>query len=124
MSKEPFDKTWHDQDPRSQPIHAGIEDGCYVFVQDVAGTVFVLPDGQHQHVRVLGERKAASYAGDLTIENGIIRDLTNLSGTFQFDDADGLLSVARILRSLGISIDVGAVRLFSHVDAAHPRVLE
>ena len=124
MSRPPHDKKWYNQDPRSQQIHAGLEDGCYVYVQDIDGTVLVLPDAQHQHVRVLGERKPALYAGDLTIENGRIKDLTNSSGTFQFDDANGLLEVALVLKSMGIPIDVGAVRLFSHVDSARPRVLE
>ena len=124
MHKLPLDKKWYEQDPRSQKIHAGLADGCYVYVQDIDGTVLVLPDAQHGHVRVLGERKPALYAGDVTIENGRIKDLTNLSGTFQFDDPNGLLEVARAVMSMGIPIDAGAVRLFSHIDSAPPRVLE
>lgn len=124
MSRNPLDKKWYARDPGSQALRIDVPNGCYVYVQDLDGTVYVLPDGQHKHVYVLGEVKPALYAGDMTIENGVIRDLTNLSGTFQFDDPQGLLAVAHAIRSLGIPIDRGAVRLFSHVDRLPPVVLE
>lgn len=52
------------------------------------------------------------YAGDLTIRGGRVADLTNLSGTFQFDDEDGLREVARELGREGLIVDPGAVRFF------------
>lgn len=107
----------------SREIKCGMKDGVYVFVQDEQGAIFVLPDGPHMHPKVLGEARPAMYAGDLTIESGKIKDLTNLSGTFQFSDAEGLLAVAATLEQIGFEIMLGAVRLFSHVDCARPKVL-
>lgn len=63
------------------------------------------------------------YAGDLTVERGRIRDLTNLSGTFQFSEAAGLLAVAVALEQKGFQVMPGAVRLFSHIDSSRPVVL-
>jgi hypothetical protein len=71
-----------------------------------------VPDGPHMHPRVLGGAQAALYAGDLTIANGRVVDLTNLSGTFQFDDADGLRRVAAQIRHQGLVVEAGAVRFF------------
>ena len=52
------------------------------------------------------------YAGDLTISARVVLDLTNLSGTFQFDDAAGLLEVAEQLERQGLTVVSSAVRLF------------
>ena len=121
--KSPLDSHPHDRDPRSCELEPGIADGVYVFVRDERGAVFVLPDGAHLHPKVLGGAQPAMYAGDLTIERGRIRDLTNLSGTFQFSDAEGLLAVAKALEQKGFRVMPGAVRLFSHVDSSRPVVL-
>ena len=121
--KPPGDLHPYDPDPRSRPIQLGIAGGTYVFVQDEQGTILVLPDGPHLHPKVLGGARPAMYAGDLTIEATKIKDLTNLSGTFQFTDAQGLLDVAEALEKLGFEILPGAVRLFSLVDASKPVVL-
>jgi hypothetical protein len=121
--KSPLDSRPYDRDPRSRKLEHCIEDGVYVFVQDESGAIFVLPDGAHLHPRVLGSAQSAMYAGDLTIQRGRIRDLTNLSGTFQFSDAAGLLAVAEALEQKGFRIMPGAVRLFSHVDSSRPVVL-
>jgi len=64
------------------------------------------------HPKVLGGAQPASYAGDLTIENGVITDLTNLSGTFQFKNRAGLLAVANQLERQGLTVKPGAVRFF------------
>jgi len=50
-------------------------------------------------------------------------DLTNLSGTFQSDDEDGLREVAAELRRQGLTVEVGAVRFFPR-DGSRPIVLE
>lgn len=60
-------------------------------------------------------------ASRLTVANGKIRDVTNLSGTFQFDDEAGLL--AEQLRHQGLQLEPGAVRLFPS-DGSAPIVLE
>jgi hypothetical protein len=52
------------------------------------------------------------YAGDLTIQGGIVTELTNLSGTFEFDSEDGLKAVADQLRQQGLVVQAGAVRFF------------
>lgn len=121
--KLPLDKTEYDRDPRSAPICVGLQDGCYVFVQDTQGIIYILPDGIHLHPKVLGNALPAMYAGDLTIAGDRVTDLTNCSGTFQFSEKAGLLSVATNLEELGFRIDCGAVRLFSHVDSARPEVI-
>lgn len=82
-----------------------------------------VPDGPHLHPKILGGGKPALYAGDLTVHHGKIIDLTNLSGTFQFDDEDGLRKVAHQLRQQGIDIEVGAVRFFPP-DGSAPVILE
>jgi hypothetical protein len=83
-----------------------------VYVRDANGTVHVAPDGPHMHPKVLGGAQPACYAGDLTIENGAVADLTNLAGTFQFKSRAGLLDVAKQLECQGLSIKPGAVRFF------------
>ena len=50
-------------------------------------------------------------------------DLTNLSGTFEFDDDAGLREVAAEIRRRGLVIEVGAVRFFP-ADGSPPVVLE
>jgi hypothetical protein len=110
--KLPLDKTPHPRDPRSLPIDASTPDGGYVFVQDASGIIFVLPDGPHLHPKVLGGGLPALYAGDLTVEKGKVAEVTNLSGTFQFDDEAGLRAVAQQLRLQGLNVEPGAVRFF------------
>lgn len=62
------------------------------------------------------------YAGDLTIREGHVIDVTNLSGRFRFDDSEGLLSVADELVRVGLNVEPGAVRLFPF-DGTRPTVL-
>ena len=121
--KAPFDPIPYPRDPRSRPAAPPLPDGNFVFVQDSTGVIWVLRDGPHRHPRVLGNAEPAKYAGDLRVQHGRIRDVTNLSGTFQFDDPDGLLEVASELRRLGFLVEVGAVRFFPQ-DGSRPRVLE
>ncbi|MBL8808908.1 MAG: hypothetical protein JNM43_01925 [Planctomycetaceae bacterium] len=121
--KSPLDSHPYERDSRSREIELGLADGAFVFVQVEYGAIFVVPDGPHMHPKVLGNAQPAMYAGDLTIDRGRIRDLTNLSGTFRFSDSEGLLAVARALELKGFCIMSGAVRLFSHVDSSRPVVL-
>lgn len=121
--KWPLDKTPYAQDPRSVPIKANLPDGAYVYVRDLQGTVWVLPDGPHLHPKILGGGSAVLYAGDLTIQNGKVTDLTNLSGTFQCDDEVGLREVAEEIRNQGLDVETGAVRFFPS-DGSRPVILE
>ena len=59
----------------------------------------------------------------MTIRRGRVVDLTNLSGTFQFDDEDGLRAVAAETRKQGLKIAKGAVRFFP-ADGSPPVILE
>lgn len=121
--KDPMDRTPYPRDPRSRPVDASLPDGGYAYVRDANGTVHVVPDGPHVHPRVLGGGRPARYAGDLTVRGGMVVDLTNLSGTFQFDDEDGLREVAAEIRSRGLAVVAGAVRFFAS-DGSPPVVLE
>ena len=85
--------------------------------------MLVLPDGPHMHPKVLGGAQPALYAGDLTMHSGRVLDLTNLSGTFQFDDELGLRAVAGQIRTQGVTIEVGGVRFFPS-DGSFPVILE
>jgi hypothetical protein len=122
-AKYPLDETPYPRDGRSRPAAADATDGCYVYVQDLQGVVYIVPDGPHMHPKVLGQVRPALYAGDLTIEDGEVTDVTNLSGTFQCDEPEGLLRVAGQLRRQGLTIQQGAVRFFPS-DGSRPVVLE
>jgi hypothetical protein len=56
------------------------------------------------------------------VQGGTIIDVTNLSGTFQFDDEEGLREVARQLQRQGLIVEPGAARLFP-ADGSSPRIL-
>lgn len=121
--KAPLDPTPYPRDPRARPIGPGMPDDGYVYVQDIHGVVYVVPDGPHMHPRVLGGAQPAAYAGDLTIIGGQVVDLTNLSGTFEFDDELGLLGVAEAIRKQGLVVAPGAVRFFP-ADGSPPVLLQ
>ena len=97
-------------------------DGLYAYVQDEVGVVFVVPDGPHIHPKVLGKGRSARYAGDLTLVGGEILDITNLSGTFQFDDPAALCEVVEQFKRQGLKVRAGAIRFFP-ADGSPPRVL-
>jgi hypothetical protein len=121
--KLPRDRTPYPRDPRSHPISVSTPDGSYVYVEDERGVVWVLPDEGHVHPKVLGGARRAKYAGDLTIEDGKIKDVTNLSGTFRFASRRGLRQVAAQLRAAGLRVMPGALRFFPK-DGSPPEVLE
>lgn len=120
--RPPQDLRRYARHPRSQAATSSLSDGLYVYAVDSTGVVQVLPDGHHQHPKILGNAAPALYAGDLTIENGVVVDLTNLSGTFQFEDEAGLLLAALQLERQGLLIGTRAVRFFPP-DGARPVVL-
>src|ERR1022692_3983978 len=75
--KLPQDSFPYPQDPRSQPLASGLQDGGYAYVQDANGLVFGVPDGPHLHPKILGGSQPALYAADLTIRGGNVVDVTN-----------------------------------------------
>lgn len=121
--RPPLDPTPYPKDSRSRPLDTDVPDGTYVYVQDQSGIIHVLPDGPHLNPKILGGAQPVRYAGDLTVANGRITDVTNLTGTFQCDEESGLIAVANELRRLGFEVDSGAVRFFP-TDGSPPRVLE
>jgi hypothetical protein len=100
-----------------------LADGLYAYVQDDQGVVYVVTDGQHIHPKILGLARPAMYAGDLALAGGVVTDITNLSGTFQFDDESGLLAVVAQLKRQGLLVAPGAARLFP-ADGSAPRVVQ
>ena len=118
----PLDPLPYPQDRRSQIAAASLPDELYAYAQDIHGIVWLVPDQPHIHPKILGGGQPVIYAGDLRIESGQVCDLTNLSGTFQCDDAAGLLAAADQLVQQGLSIRSLAVRFFP-ADGSPPRVL-
>jgi hypothetical protein len=121
--KSPQDAIPYPRDPRSRPLGPGLADGGYAYVQDAGGTVYGVPDESHIHPKILGGGQAALYAGDLTIRGGEVFDLTNLSGTFQFDYEAGLREVAAQLSRQGVVVQPNAVRFFPP-DGSLPVILQ
>lgn len=100
--------------PSSAPISSSTKPGTYVFVRDADGVIHVVPDGPGLHPTVLGDGKAASAAGEITIgSDGVVKEINNISYTFQFD-ADILPGVKAALERLGLSVADDAVKPFSH----------
>jgi len=118
---EPLDKHPYPQHSRSQPLTLDVENGVFVYVLRDS-IIHVLPDGPHRHPKILGNGHAVDYAGDLTMKQRIIIDLTNLSGTFICDAPDGLLQVAHHLEQLGFIISEGGIRYFPH-NGSRPQIL-
>lgn len=75
------------QHPDSTPLTPDTEDGTYIYVMDVEGTIHILPHENHNHLEVLGGNVMGTGAGEITIENGIVAVYDNLSNRFQFTGA-------------------------------------
>jgi hypothetical protein len=122
VMKHPLDPKPYRQDSRSRELTVEVSDGGYVYVLDLQGVIHALPDGPHLHPKILGNAQPVEYAGDLTIRDGRISDVTNLSGTFACDDREGLRNVVDELRRLEFEINEGAVRYFPP-DGSRPVVV-
>jgi hypothetical protein len=103
--KPPLDIFPYAPDPRARAADPRLPDGLCAYVRDDLGIVRVVPDGPHVHPKILGLARPVMYAGDMTITAGSVADVTNLSGTFQFDDEAGLLAVATQLEQQGVHYD-------------------
>jgi len=105
----PLDVEKYKKNPNSVLFSADLEPGEYVFVQDVDGKVWVVPDGCHLHPTVLGRARPAVAAGELTVEGrGVVQGINNLSGTFQCHP-DSLLTAIGGLILQGAKIRPDAV---------------
>ena len=124
MPFTPLDPKRYPRDPASAPLHRGSADGAYVYVQGLDGTIYILPDGPHQHSRVLGEARSAMYAGELRIQAGTVVQLNNCSGTFEPDSVRGLRQVADVIESLGFKFEAGSVQFFHFHKVAPTRMIQ
>jgi len=104
-SKKPKDLTPYSASPQSRPLTLGEVPGRYAYVVDTDEVIHVIPDGLHVHPLILGQGMEALYAGDLIIgAAGVITEITNLSGTFQFKSQRSLCCVVEHLQRLGFSV--------------------
>jgi hypothetical protein len=85
-TRPPLDGYPYPRHPDSRPFGPDVPAGLYVFVQDEFGVVHVLRETEgHLHPRVLGGATAAAAAGGLKVDaGGVIVEVDNFSGTFQF----------------------------------------
>jgi hypothetical protein len=94
----PLDLERYRRHNESVPFSADRPAGVYVFVQDCAGVVWVLPDGRHRHPRVLGGARPAVAADDLVLgDNGEVLSINNLSGTFRCAGDSLLVAVGGLI---------------------------
>jgi hypothetical protein len=108
----PTDPERYTQRRNSTPFSRELAPGAYVFVQDCAGTVWVLPDGCHVHPYVLGRARPAVAAGELMVEeNGVVTSINNLSGTF-LCHPDCLFTAVGGLIAQGATITADAIHRF------------
>jgi hypothetical protein len=122
--KRPLDRITYERDSRSCLLTMATKDGRYVYVVDAAHQIRILPDdGPHLHPKILGNASAARYAGEIVLANHTIVELTNCSGTFQFQSQRGLMETARIAERLGFVIAADAL-IFHYFDRiSRPKVL-
>lgn len=110
-ARVPLDRFPYPKHPSSTVLGPGVPDGTYVFVQDVRGTVHIAQNGPHMHPRVLGNATAVASAGEITIQNGIIVEINNLSGTFR-SSSSTLNGVQSAVESQGLQVAPNAVKPF------------
>ena len=85
-ARPPLDLFPYPRHPDSRPYGPDLGPGLYVFVQDAAGIVHVLLETEgHLHPKVLGSAEPAAAAGGLKLgPEGVMLEVDNFSGTFQF----------------------------------------
>ena len=104
--KKPKDRTQYQQDSGSRVLRNSERPGRYAYVVDLEEVIYVAPDAQHIHPKILGNTREAFYAGDLVIDPcGRVEEVTNLSGTFQFKSQKSLCCVVQHLQVLGVTVD-------------------
>jgi hypothetical protein len=110
-TKPPGDPYPYERLPDSRPFDSSLEMGTYVYVQDAEGTVWIAEDGIHRHPKLLGGAQPAAAAGELVVDHGVIVEVNNVSGTFQFGP-ETLPQVIEALQRQGGTIDPDAARPF------------
>src|SRR5256885_1091946 len=114
-TRPPQDRVPYARHPDSRPYSADLPPGVYVFVQDEAGVVFVLPETDgHLHPKILGGGRPAAAAGGLKVgADGVIVEIDNYSGTFQFGP-EVFPQVREALIRQGGTVAENAERSFQH----------
>jgi hypothetical protein len=110
-AKIPADLFRYAAHPTSRVLSAGVEDGTYVFVQDIRGIVHIADNGPHMHPQVLGNATAVASAGEITIQNGVVVEINNLSGTFK-PAASTLNKVGAAVEQQGLTVSPDAIKPF------------
>ena len=85
-TRPPLDLFPYPRHPESRPFGPDLGPGLYVFVQDETGDVHVVLETEgHLHPRILGGAQPVAAAGGLKLSpGGVILEVDNFSGTFQF----------------------------------------
>jgi hypothetical protein len=98
----PLDQRSLSPDPLRREFSRNIEPGFYVYVLDCKGTVWIAPNGSHQHPRVLGRARPVAGAGEIQIGvDGEVTMINNESGTFQCHKDSLMTVVGAIVRQGG-----------------------
>jgi hypothetical protein len=111
----PLDPFPYARHPDSRPFGPDLPPGSYVFAQDAAGIVHVVPETEgHLHPKVLGGGTPAAAAGGLRVgPNGVVEEIDNFSGTFQFGP-EIFPQVRDALVRHGATVADGAERPFTY----------
>ena len=114
-TRPPLDRFPYQRHPASRPFGPDLALGLYVFVQDAAGIVHVIPEMEgHLHPQVLGGAEPAEAAGGLKVEaGGVIVEVDNFSGTFQFGP-EIFPQVIEALARQGATVLPGCERPFAY----------
>lgn len=103
--RKPKDLTPYPASTASRILSLTEKPGRYAYVVDLVEIIHVIPDGLHVHPLVLGNAQEALYAGDMVLEaTGVVAEVTNLSGTFQFKNQRSLCCVSLHLQQLGFTV--------------------
>ncbi len=107
----------HRRHRESHRFSPDLPPGDYVFVQDVFGVMYVLRQDQqpgHAHHVVLGRARSAVSAGELILgDGGVILEINNISGTFQFAPDSLLPAIGWLVRHGAIFSNDSQIREFS-----------
>ncbi|HEX7450597.1 MAG TPA: hypothetical protein VF306_23755 [Pirellulales bacterium] len=113
-SKKPLVGLTVPRNQASRQFRPDLKPGTYVYVQDAAGIVYVVPNAPGAHPGVLGNGLSATGAGEITVGiDGVITEVNNISYTFQFGGGT-LTQVVAALKATGARIAPNAVKPFEH----------